>query len=704
MSSRSLTYTLFALIVLSVVMPLMQEASALTGITPTTTQAYTSLGTYSLQDNGGGVYNDGTNVYIAETAGTNLKFTQYKIIGGTSTSITTAVNRVSAPTNPSSATASTTKNDVMMLQTIGGTTQNLNNAGTTFFAESLATANAELVGSTVNEIHLWLKKTGAPASANMIVAVFDSTCATVYQFGTVDVSTLTTSFVETTFRGATTGRTLASGDRIGAYYTGGSAGNSGDVEYVAADRYDGTTNTITHTATGAQGSCTPTAQTARELHMQLGFNYVAALTNDDNTSSFWENAGYTVRAVQTDSDTTQSLAGGGNSATPTGVLALEKKTTSSLIAGASVDQIKLRMAKTGSPTGTISVVEVSATGSTASKVNQASGTITANVLNNVNFAYGEHINSGAALIGQSVNSMTIGLKRTNSPTGTLLACVLDTGNNCTYTFGSLDPALLLTTDGAYTFTNYVSSYTIVLGDYIGVKYTGGSAANTVTVEGTSANAYDGTASAKALYTTSWGADTTTDLGSSTANTAWKLDLVVLPTVLNTFNTMDASSLTTTEAVYTFTSASDFTLSSGATTYIGVLFTGGSIMNGGTTGDFIKVARSGADNYDGTTNSIFSSWANGAFSDTTTSDLRFRLIDTEANDQESGANIYLDSGSAQVIGGVRINFPATSHIPQKIDIESSPDAAVWTVRYDGFTPTVATGYQIIELHSAPVTAR
>src|SRR6185436_10941947 len=128
-------------------------------------------------------------------------------------------------------------------------------------------------------------------------------------------------------------RTLANGDRIGAFYTGGSAGNSGDVEYVNSDQFDGATNTITHTATGAAGSCTPTAQTARELHMQLSYNNIATYVDDDSDTSFWENSGYVVRAAQSDSTTTTALNSAGASATPTAIGAFEKKTTSSLIAG-----------------------------------------------------------------------------------------------------------------------------------------------------------------------------------------------------------------------------------------------------------------------------------------------------------------------------------------------------------------------------------
>jgi hypothetical protein len=699
-NKQACSYGLIALLLVSVVLSAIASApsaSALTEASWANKTTFTSYNSNVLKR----VYTNsaGTSTYFIDATGGSTSSIKIVTLNSTgSTTATTTGILVQGATTVTSTTGSTTKNDIMMLQAIGGTTQVLNNAGTTFFAESLATASAELIGTNVNEIHLWLKKTGAPASANMIVAVFDSTCATVYQFGTVDVSTLTTSFVETTFRGAAAGRTLANGDRIGAFFNGGSAGNSGDVEYVNADRYDGTSNTITHTATGTQGSCTPTAQTARELRMQLSYNQQASYANDnDGGVSFWENAGYTVRATQTDSDTTQSLAGTGNSATPPAVLALEKKTTASAFAGASVDTVKLRLAKTGSPTGTISVVEVSATGSTSSKLNQAAGTITANVLNNANFGYAEHLNAGAALIGIQANSLTLGLKKTNSPTGTATFCVLNSSGACTYTFGTLDVSLLTTSDSQYTMVNYVSSVTFAQGDYIGIKYTTGDASNTVTVEGSSANAYDGTASAKAVLSSglTWAADTTTDLGSSTANTAFKLDLVTLPTVLNTFGTMAASALTTTEAVYTFASASDFTLSSGATTYIGVLYTGGSIMGGGTTGDFIKVARSGADAYDGTTNSVFSSWANGAFSDTTASDLRFRLIDTaqEASDQEASAFIKYDAGSALSVGAVKVYWKDATKIPSSVTLSTSTDDVSYTDRVT-VSPVQATGYDYL----------
>ena len=678
------------LLVLSIyVSSSIQRAQALTAATFTDKPTFTSLNSNKWSR----AYTNvaGTSTYFIDAGSSAVKAILLNSTGSVTQTVSTAL--AGAPLTVTSTTGSSTKNDIVMLQTLGGTTQNLNNAGTTFFAESLATASAELVGTSVNELHIWIKKTGAPASSTATFAVFDSSCNTVYSFGTVDVSTLTGSFVETTFRGATTGRTLANGDSIGAYYTGGSAGNSLDVEYVAADRYDGTTNTITHTATGAQGSCTPTAQTGRELHMQLGFNYVAALANDnDGGASYWENAGYTVRGTQTDSETTAFLRANTQAATIAGVMA-EKKTTTSALANKEVDTMDVLLLKVGSPTGTVTVAEFANDGSTSNKVNQNLGTLA-----NCDFATttvtacAEHINGGSALIGQTVNKMVVGLKKVNSPTGNMYACIMNAAATCTYTFGTVDISTLTTSNIAYTFANLASSHVIASGEYIGMKGDVQSGANTASVVRSTANVYDGTASAVAVFTSGvWGADATQDLGSTTANTNWKLDFVTMPTIVNTFGTMAAASLTTSFVKYSFTtSGADFTLSSGATTYIGVQFLGGDESNK------VGVGYTVADAFDGGANSIQSSFVD-AWSDGAGADLRFRVIDTAntAADQESGAFIKWDAGSNVNTAGVRVFWKDATKIPASIKLSTSTDDAAYTDRVT-ITPTQASGYEFLEL--------
>src|SRR6185503_13896381 len=159
----------------------------------------------------------------------------------------------------------------------------------------------------------------------------------------------------------------------------------------------------------------------------------------------------------------------------------------------------------------------------SSIINQISGTATFTSLNNVNSGDSEHITGSGASVGSVINAMTLPLKKQNSPTGTATIAVLDSSNNIVYTFGTIDVSTLTTSMARYNFINTDSDYTIASGDYLGIKYTGGSATNTVDVGRTTNNQYDGSNSVHSVFSAGAWADGTTDLGNSSANQMWKVD-------------------------------------------------------------------------------------------------------------------------------------------------------------------------------------
>lgn len=161
--------------------------------------------------------------------------------------------------------------------------------------------------------------------------------------------------------------------------------------------------------------------------------------------------------------------------------------------------------------------------SSSSILNQNLGTATFTSLNNVNSGDSEHITASGALVGSIVNSMTLGLKKQNSPTGTATIAVLDSSNNIVYTFGTLDVSTLTTSMAQYTFVNTDSDYTVASGDYLGIKYSGGTATATVDVARTTNNQYDGSNSVHSVFSAGAWSDGTTDLGNSSASQNWKVD-------------------------------------------------------------------------------------------------------------------------------------------------------------------------------------
>ena len=337
--------SIFAAVLALSVVSSVSNASALSAATITSKPTFSSLTSGKWQrvwTNTGGI-----GTYFVDANAGSFKSV---LVNNTGSIVSTASSAlVGAPVTVTSLTASTTRTDTMFTQNVGGTTQNLNNAGTTFVTEYAATSGSQLVGKTVNSITLWIKKTGAP-TGTATFAVFDSSGNTITSFGTQDVSLLTTSFVQTTYTSTTVARAIANGDRIGVFFNGGSAGNSLDVEYSAADSFDGTTNTIVSTGTGAQGSAVYTSQITREVRMSLAYVYGASNVNlgTFNSAELFENRGQIIRAVQSDDGQEASLRSG--SITEVG----EKAATSSaLILSSSYDTLQLRLKKTGSPTETI---------------------------------------------------------------------------------------------------------------------------------------------------------------------------------------------------------------------------------------------------------------------------------------------------------------------------------------------------------------
>ncbi len=117
----------------------------------------------------------------------------------------------------------------------------LSNGGNTISGERV-TSTSQIKGDKIDQITIRLKKSGAP-TGNAIIGVFSSTGALKKQFAAKDVSTLTTTFKDYTFS-LTGGQlyTIASGDRIGIKYTGGSSINGISVmrDTNVADPFDGT--------------------------------------------------------------------------------------------------------------------------------------------------------------------------------------------------------------------------------------------------------------------------------------------------------------------------------------------------------------------------------------------------------------------------------------------------------------------------------
>ena len=103
--------------------------------------------------------------------------------------------------------------------------------------------SSAVYGKTINSVSFYLKKTGSPTGTAYVRVWSGSNSGSgtqVHEFGTIDVSTLTTSYVKYTFN--TGSHTLAQYDTVGLQYSG-STSNAPVMQGATSDVYDGT-NTI----------------------------------------------------------------------------------------------------------------------------------------------------------------------------------------------------------------------------------------------------------------------------------------------------------------------------------------------------------------------------------------------------------------------------------------------------------------------------
>lgn len=258
-----------------------------------------------------------------------------------------------------------------------------------------------LVGKSVNEITLRLSKVGTP-TGTATIGVFDVNGAVKFTFGTLSVSTLTTTPTDKIFT-AGSFYTIAANDRIGIQYTAGTASS-----YVVVGLSDN----------------------------EHAFDWQSSLVSTYVTPIFdW---------------------------------------------GTSNDLIM-----------TLRHVE------TTVQMNVATGA-------NFNTLYGsypiiaEAIKSGSALTSKPFDQVTLTLAKVGTPTGTATIGVFDSSGNAKFTFGTKDVSTLTTTSTSYVFKS-TNAYRVVAGDYVGIKYTGGTSTAYVKVTQSNAEAFDGNNSALSWF-------------------------------------------------------------------------------------------------------------------------------------------------------------------------------------------------------------
>jgi hypothetical protein len=99
------------------------------------------------------------------------------------------------------------------------------------------------------------------------------------------------------------------------------------------------------------------------------------------------------------------------------------------------------------------------------------------------------MNTSSTVYNKTPHKVSVKLKKTGTPTGTITIAVLQ-GTSTTHSaltihsIGTMDAATLTTTATDYTFTNLSQSHAMAVGERIVVLFSGGNSLNTVDVSRT----------------------------------------------------------------------------------------------------------------------------------------------------------------------------------------------------------------------------
>ncbi|MBM2819243.1 MAG: putative xylanase/chitin deacetylase, partial [Nitrosarchaeum sp.] len=185
--------------------------------------------------------------------------------------------------------------------------------------------------------------------------------------------------------------------------------------------------------------------------------------------------------------------------------------------------------------------------------------------------HAEFVSPTSQLVGDAIDSITMKLKKTNSPTGIAQIGVFNADLTVKKLFGTIDSATMSPSYTDLTFSLPLGqTYQIQSGDLIGIKFTGGDSVNRIStmIDDNAADPFDGTNSYHTYYTTTWNPFPTNDLymilrQSSTGTTDTTAPVTTATPPGGFYSTLQSVTLTANEAatIYYTTNGSIPTTSS-----------------------------------------------------------------------------------------------------------------------------------------------
>ena len=116
----------------------------------------------------------------------------------------------------------------------------------------------------------------------------------------------------------------------------------------------------------------------------------------------------------------------------------------------------------------------------------------------------EYASSTSSLVGKSIDTITVKLRDSGLPNGTIQVGVFNSNLSVKQLFGTIDASTLTKSYVQHSFSLPLpQTYQIQAGDRIGIKFDGGDSSNYVNIMTDQKNTFDGANSYLVYYTTSW---------------------------------------------------------------------------------------------------------------------------------------------------------------------------------------------------------
>lgn len=434
---------------------------------------------------------------IASTA--NLKFFG-KDTAGNSSPVKTESYTISSSSFPVTHMSDTT-------QTYGLAMYSAQQAHVEF-----VTPSSQLVGKSLDQMTVEMRKTGSPAGT-IQAGVFNPDLTVKKLFGTKDASTLTSTYTDHTFSLSNLDLyTIQSGDRIGLKYTGGDSANYAAVmlDLDPSDPFDG----------------------ANSYYQQYGTSWL-----DFTTDDLYLILKQTHGATDTTPPTVTAMPAGGTYQTAVSVTLAANEpatiyytldgstpTTSSSVYMAPIQiatttTLKFFGKDTAGNTSPVKTESYTINPSSSFPITHMSDTTQTYglAMNAATPSHVEFASSTSQLMGKSIDQITLKLRKTGNPTGTVQIGVINSDLSMKKLFGTKDTTTLTSTytDYAFKLSNN-ELYTIQPGDRIGITYSGGDSSNFVAVmlDRDPADPFDGTNSYRQQFSAtgnSWASFTPDDM-------------------------------------------------------------------------------------------------------------------------------------------------------------------------------------------------